>query len=77
MRGKSISDATSDKKNNLIFSYLDFVKEFKPKSFILENVPGLKNDKRINKVENEIRGLGYVFKMKILDAAVLYKNILN
>lgn len=61
----------SDKRNNLIFSYIDMVKELYPKFFLIENVPGI-NGKRgkeiINKALQEAEGHGYFIYKQILNA---------
>jgi DNA (cytosine-5)-methyltransferase 1 len=49
-----------DKRNDLIFEFLRFVKDFEPKSIMMENVPGLINDARFRKFCKEIETLGYI-----------------
>ena len=69
MRGKSAAAGTKDKRNDLIFIYLDFVKEFRPKTMILENVPGLMKDERMNTIREQLTPLGYQLRMGIFDAS--------
>ena len=54
--GKKIKD----KRNDLIFEFLRFVKDFEPKAIVMENVPGLYKDKRFAKFCKDIEGLGYI-----------------
>ncbi|MBT2787791.1 MULTISPECIES: DNA cytosine methyltransferase [unclassified Halomonas] len=61
-----------DKRNDLIFRFLDYVKAFNPKSIMLENVPGLMKDNRLTLFVKELKRLGYLFSehsLKIEDAA--------
>jgi DNA (cytosine-5)-methyltransferase 1 len=57
-----------DKRNNLVFEYLRFVRELRPKAIMLENVPGLANDRRMQKMSSELEKLGYECQFEILDA---------
>lgn len=59
----------SDDRNNLINDYLRFVKEMRPKVAMLENVPGLKDDRRFNKFVNAMDKLGYQGEWKVLNVA--------
>ncbi len=60
-----------DERNDLVFEYVRFVKVFEPKTVMMENVPGLLKDDRINKVLEELKKIGYCFGSypKILNAA--------
>jgi DNA (cytosine-5)-methyltransferase 1 len=53
-----------DKRNNLILEYLRFVKELKPLTIMMENVPGLINYTLFKKVLKELELLGYNPKVK-------------
>ncbi len=48
-----------DKRNDLVFEWLRFVKEFKPKTVMMENVKGLYDDKRMAVIVKELNVLGY------------------
>lgn len=48
-----------DKRNDLIFELMRFVKAFQPKVVMIENVPALAKDERIIKVLNELSEHGY------------------
>lgn len=58
-----------DPRNDLIFEFLRFAGELRPKTLMLENVPGLKKDKRLFVLERRLRKLGYRTRVEILDAA--------
>ena len=59
----------NDERNDLIFEFLRFVKDFEPKAIMMENVPGLYEDKRFKKFCDEIRKLGYKPKSGVENAA--------
>lgn len=69
MRTKNKSTSESDVRNDLIFDFLRFVKAFKPKSVMLENVPALKDDRRFLKFMMEMKALGYKGEPEIQDAS--------
>ena len=48
-----------DDRNDLIFDFLRLIKEFMPKAVMMENVPGLLTDKRMEKLKKELKILGY------------------
>jgi DNA (cytosine-5)-methyltransferase 1 len=60
---------SSDERNNLIFEFMRFVRGLKPRAIMLENVPGLAKDWRLELVLAELRRLGYKCNAKVLDAA--------
>ncbi|MCK5510014.1 DNA cytosine methyltransferase [Candidatus Parcubacteria bacterium] len=49
----------NDKRNDLVFEWLRFVKEFEPKTVMMENVKGLYEDKRITIIVEELNKIGY------------------
>lgn len=62
----------SDPRNELFKDYVRFIKEFEPKTFIFENVPGLLSlgdGKVIRQIVKEFACLGYFITVKILFAA--------
>jgi DNA (cytosine-5)-methyltransferase 1 len=67
---KTLNGSTQvrDKRNDLVFEYLRFVREIRPKAIMLENVPGLASDKRIKKLSKALEELGYKCRFKVLDA---------
>ena len=69
LKAKFSKVQSKDKRNDLVLEYIRFVKELKPKSILLENVPGLKTDRRFSKIKLELEKLGYNLDYGILDAA--------
>ena len=59
LRTRNKSKSSDDTRNDLIFEYLRFVEEFKPKAVMLENVPGLAHDERIYRVLASLKNMGY------------------
>lgn len=57
-----------DKRNDLVFEYLRFVQEIRPRAIMLENVPGLATDERMNKLSVALDELGYKCRFEVLDA---------
>jgi len=62
-------DAYEDEKNDLILEYLRFVKDLKPLTIMLENVPGLLQYDLFKFVRDELQNLGYSIKTKILNVS--------
>lgn len=58
-----------DDRNDLINDYLRFVEAFRPKTVMLENVPGLKDDSRFSRFVATMSNLGYRGEWKILNVA--------
>lgn len=50
---------TEDERNDLVSSVLPFIEEIRPRSFILENVPGLARDGRLKELLTRTRAVGY------------------
>lgn len=67
-RNRSSSDA--DSRNDLIFEFLRFVRGFRPKAVMLENVPALKDDPRFKIFWEGMQSLGYRGQPEIQDAAM-------
>jgi DNA (cytosine-5)-methyltransferase 1 len=61
--------SSNDARNDLVFQFLRFVRGLKPKAVMLENVPGLTKDARIEKVVATLKRMGYLCQYKVLDAA--------
>ena len=60
--------AITDQNNDLIFQFTKFVRTFGPKSIMMENVPGLIDDLRLDKFQTDISRLGYSSEARVLDA---------
>jgi DNA (cytosine-5)-methyltransferase 1 len=59
MRRLNKKRSKRDPRNNLIMEYLRFVKELKPLTIMMENVPGLVNYTLFRRVFKELERLGY------------------
>jgi DNA (cytosine-5)-methyltransferase 1 len=61
--------AVRHKDKDLLFQFLRFVKALKPKTLMVENVPGLAADKRTVRFCAKLARLGYESEFRVLDAA--------
>jgi len=62
----------NDPRNKLFLQLLKFVDTFKPKMFVMENVPGIltmDNGNVIKRIENSFSKIGYIIQYKILFAS--------
>lgn len=57
-----------DPQNELVFDFLRFVQELKPKAVMMENVPGLFSDSRLASVIKELKLSGYHTEARVLNA---------
>lgn len=64
--GRVVGD---DARNELVLDSVRFVRAFKPRGVLLENVPGLGRDKRLALLLDALRKLGYSAKSYIVNAA--------
>lgn len=55
--------------NDLVFQFRRFARALLPKTIMMENVPGLAKDARLETFCRSLRGLGYSVKFDVLDAA--------
>ena len=66
-------DALNDPRNQLVLQYLRLVKELRPKTILMENVPGLIKSEQgkevFQKVQRKLKRLGYTVSFRIVDAA--------
>lgn len=63
---------TSDKRNNLFYSFAGFVEHFRPSVFVMENVVGLLTHNKgstLNTVIDTFQAIGYRVDWKVLNAA--------
>ncbi len=58
-----------DFRNDLIFDYLRFVKELLPRTLMMENVPGLLKNPRLDVFIKELELLGYKLQIGLRNAA--------
>lgn len=56
-----------DKRNDLIFEYIRFVRALKPYTIMMENVPGLMNYYRFKDMIRELEKIGYNLKVDIVN----------
>lgn len=59
LRTRNQSSSVNDDRNDLVFDFLRFVSAMHPKTIMMENVPGLAKDPRIQAVLEELIKLGY------------------
>lgn len=64
--GRIVGD---DARNELVLDTIRFVRAFMPRSVLLENVPGLRRDKRLALLLDALRKLGYSARSYIVNAA--------
>ncbi len=73
LNGSRTADTKRSEQNDLVFEYLRMVKILLPKAIMLENVPGLIRDIRLEKILEELAALGYHSKKddvtKVLNVA--------
>jgi len=62
------SRSVKDDRNELIFRFMDYIREFRPLAVMLENVPGLANDERLAKFKEQLDALGYRHTSNVFDA---------
>lgn len=56
-----------DERNSLVLEYLRLVKELKPLTIMLENVPGLKSYYLFKEIVKELKVMGYKIKIDIVN----------
>jgi DNA (cytosine-5)-methyltransferase 1 len=64
VRGK-----VDEERNDLILDVIRFTLEFRPRVIVLENVPGLRHDRRLSTLCGELTGHGYRFSRYLVDAS--------
>lgn len=57
-----------DSRNDLLFQFLRFVKGFRPRSLMLENVPALAKDGRFRRFCRSLARMGYLVNCAVKDA---------
>ena len=63
------SREVEESQNDLIFEFIRFVRCFRPKALMLENVPGLLADDRADTVVQRLGRMGYDCRAELFDAA--------
>jgi DNA (cytosine-5)-methyltransferase 1 len=69
LRTKNQTTSIDDERNDLVTNFLDFVDVMKPRTVMLENVPALAKDVRFEKLSSQLKALGYLTVVHVLDAA--------
>lgn len=69
LRTKYSVTSIDDPRNDLVFDFLRFVEELLPRAVMMENVPGLMNDNRMDSLRKSLEALGYHCSIAIFDAA--------
>lgn len=70
MRSLNGSKRVRDKAaKDLLFEFLRFVRVLEPKALMLENVPGLKKDRRFSRFKSALGRLGYEITSKTLNCS--------
>lgn len=59
----------ADDRNDLLFEFIRFVDILRPKAVLMENVPGLRDDARFDRLLNRLRRRGYHVSVSVADAA--------
>lgn len=67
MRTKNGARWNRDSRNDLIFDVMRIIRSLKPKSVMLENVPGLAKNRRYLSFRNGLEALGYRVKWDVLN----------
>ncbi len=57
----------NDPRNELVYEVLRFALAFKPKTIMMENVPALANDERLEKLSHQLKKAGYQMDVKVLN----------
>lgn len=58
-----------DLRNDLVYDFLRFVRELRPKTVMMENVPALAGDQRMADLRSTLTSLGYTVTDGVLNAA--------
>ena len=67
MRRLNKKQSVRDDRNSLVLEFLRFVKELKPLTIMMENVPGLVNYYLFKQVVKELKELGYNPKVEVVN----------
>lgn len=62
-------NAPNDKRNDLILEVWRYLSCLRPRSFLFENVPGLRHDLRLRAFERKARAIGYGIREYVVDAS--------
>ncbi len=68
LRTRNTSTASRDARNNLVFEFVRFVQELRPKNILFENVPTLQRNERFSRLCSALRQAGYALTFSVSDA---------
>lgn len=69
LRTRNHGNPARDQRNNLIFEVLRIIGELLPRAILIENVPGLLSNWRVEEFRRGLNKLGYKTNTGVLDAA--------
>lgn len=69
IRTRNGSRGVDDPRNDLVYEFIRFVRELKPKAVMIENVPALSTDERMGVLCSVLEELGYHHERRVVDAA--------
>lgn len=69
MRTLNGSVTPVEPQNDLVLQLLRFVRQMRPKAVLVENVPGLANDARLDKLEQVLKHKRYRVRSEVINAA--------
>ncbi|VVB57468.1 Modification methylase MthTI [uncultured archaeon] len=69
VRTRNKKSSVFDPRNELIFEFMRFVKRLRPKTVMLENVPGLAKDERFHHFCAKLERMKYLMNPAVLDAS--------
>lgn len=61
--------SVDDPRNDLVSEFMRLVVGLRPKTVMMENVPGLLEDHRLKQVTDQLTALGYEFEVRLINAA--------
>ena len=64
-------DSTNDERNDLVHAVSRFVRTIKPRAVLIENVPGLQRDRRLEDLVEDLAAAGYHSRINLLNAVDL------
>lgn len=70
-RARDPKNMVEDPRNLLYLEYVKFLKKYRPRMFVFENVPGItsaSNGEHFSNIKDAIRNAGYEFDFKILNS---------
>ncbi len=69
LSNKATSKSRADPRNRLVLRIVHFVKVLKPRAIVMENVPGLRDNRRFAILLGRLRRAGYGIRFEVVDAA--------